>query len=126
MLAHQFPDVISPDTGRIMVDSTMQVVSNQGTLSNIFALGDVVQIGPNMGRAAMAQAGIVARNITALINGSRAESLYKPVLEIEAAINLTLGKVRLLFMITTRAGMKLTRNSLPAYYILLMGKGPNH
>lgn len=60
----------------------------------MFALGDVAESGgPKMARAVECQSHIVASNIVSSIKNNTAPSTYKPVLAVEGAIKLTLGKV---------------------------------
>lgn len=78
-----------------MVAPSLQINSPEGTADNIFALGDVAESGgPKMARAAECQSHIVASNIVSLIKSSTASDIYDPVMAVEGAIKLTLGKVR--------------------------------
>lgn len=95
-MASLHPSAVSSETSRILVRPTLQV-RRAGTPDDldlpIFALGDVAEHGgPQMARAAQAQAGVAAANILAMIAGQVPARAYKPDLFIEAAIKLTLGK----------------------------------
>jgi len=58
----------------------------------VFSLGDVAETGgPKMARAGFVQAGIVQRNILALINRAPLKD-YNPI-SIEGLLKLSLGKV---------------------------------
>lgn len=60
----------------------------------MFALGDVAESGgPKMARAAECQSQIVASNIVSMIKNTTAPGIYRPVMAVEGAIKLTLGKV---------------------------------
>lgn len=69
---------------------------------NVYACGDIADVDiPNpTGRSAYCQAMIVADNILLAARGKRPTAVYKPNL-IESGIKLTLGLVRILFMINT-------------------------
>ena len=89
------PSSISKTNGRILVKQNLQL--EDAALPHIFAIGDVAETGgPRMARAGFYQANIVADNVLASINGRDSAQLkiYKPDVGIEAAIKLTLGKVR--------------------------------
>lgn len=87
-------ECVSKETGRILVAPSLQVNSPEGPVDNIFALGDVSDSGgPKMARAAECQSHIVASNIVSLIKSSTARDIYQPVMAVEGAIKLTLGKV---------------------------------
>lgn len=74
---------------------SLQVNLPGGTIDNIFALGDVAESGgPKMARAAECQSHIAASNIVSLIKSTTAPGIYQPVMAVEGAIKLTLGKVR--------------------------------
>ncbi|KAH8721523.1 putative AMID-like mitochondrial oxidoreductase [Phaeosphaeriaceae sp. PMI808] len=86
------PESISKATSRILVKPTLQL-QHPDDPPHIFALGDVAETGgPKMARATYFQAGVVARNILALIDGKLPSSVYKPLMELEGSIKLTLGK----------------------------------
>ncbi|KAH3074111.1 hypothetical protein V6000_001681 [Aspergillus fumigatus] len=79
--------LINPDNGFIRVRPTLQLQDER--FSNIFAVGDIADTGAQKAaRPGSVQAGVVARNIQALIEGRRAEEEYVPP---PAAIHLTLG-----------------------------------
>ncbi|KAF4153584.1 hypothetical protein CNMCM8927_005633 [Aspergillus lentulus] len=79
--------LINPDNGFIRVRPTLQVQDER--FPNIFAVGDIADTGAQKAaRPGSMQAGVVARNIQALIEGRRAEEEYVPP---PAAIHLTLG-----------------------------------
>ncbi|KAH3440816.1 hypothetical protein KXV60_004838 [Aspergillus fumigatus] len=81
--------LINPDNGFIRVRPTLQLQDER--FSNIFAVGDIADTGAQKAaRPGSVQAGVVARNIQALIEGRRAEEEYVPP---PAAIHLTLGMV---------------------------------
>lgn len=81
--------LINPDNGFIRVRPTLQVQDER--FPNIFAVGDIADTGAQKAaRPGSMQAGVVARNIQALIEGRRAEEEYVPP---PAAIHLTLGMV---------------------------------
>ena len=87
--------MISKETSRICVESTLQLVASNSSTPNppIFALGDVADHnGPYMARAGWLQANVVANNIIAMIAGRNPSKLYKPNMFVEGAIKLTLGK----------------------------------
>ncbi|KAH7371024.1 hypothetical protein BKA66DRAFT_611676 [Pyrenochaeta sp. MPI-SDFR-AT-0127] len=88
------PEAISKQTGRILVQPTLQLaVPDKTVFSNIFALGDVAEHGgPRMARAVFMQAGIVRDNVLDLIAGRVASRRYSPSVGIEGAIQLTIGK----------------------------------
>jgi NADH dehydrogenase FAD-containing subunit len=79
------------------VEPTLHISSNgkfgsDGSLHNIFALGDVAATGgAKMARAGMMQAEIVCTNILALITGGNFRS-YVPS-PLESSLKLSLGKV---------------------------------
>ncbi|KAI7780360.1 hypothetical protein LA080_016084 [Diaporthe eres] len=84
---------VSKEIGRILVAPSLQVKLSGGTIENIFALGDVAESGgPKMARAAECQSHIAASNIVSLIKSTTAPGIYQPVMAVEGAIKLTLGK----------------------------------
>ncbi|KAI3390550.1 hypothetical protein diail_9211 [Diaporthe ilicicola] len=92
-MTNTFSECISKETGRILVTPALQIQSPEEIVDNIFALGDVAESGgPKMARAAQAQSLIVASNIVSLIQSAKAPSSYQPVMALEGAIKLTLGK----------------------------------
>lgn len=94
VLRRAFPDSISPDSGRILVQPTLQIASDQNVSGTRFALGDVADtVGPKMGRAAMLQAEIVAGNIVGMIKRQKASRIYKPWMSIEGLMHVTVGMV---------------------------------
>ena len=94
-MADLAPDSISKETNRILVKPTLQIADPDDAFPHIFALGDVAETGgPRMARAGQFQAEIVLANIIALINERNPSTVYKPRLDFEGAIKLTLGKVR--------------------------------
>ena len=83
---------ISKESSHIQVKPSLQVID--GRFPHIFALGDVAATGgPKMARAAFFQAEVVIENIQNLIKGRSSLSVYRPNVELEGAIKLTLGKV---------------------------------
>ncbi|PKX97890.1 NAD(P)/FAD-dependent oxidoreductase [Aspergillus novofumigatus IBT 16806] len=79
--------LINLDNGFIRVRPTLQLQDER--FPNIFAVGDIADTGAQKAaRPGSVQAGVVARNIQALIEGRRAEEEYAPS---PAAIHLTLG-----------------------------------
>ncbi|KAJ7864844.1 hypothetical protein B0H14DRAFT_2735870, partial [Mycena olivaceomarginata] len=96
IIASLLPEAISKETSRILVKPTLQVALADGRSPRIFALGDVAEHGgPKMGRAGLLQGYIVMDNILAMIHGRAPSAIYKPQLNIEGSIKLTLGKSRL-------------------------------
>lgn len=96
MLDSTFPYAISKETGRILVQPTLQIRSPDGkedTAIPIFAFGDVAEHGgPRMARAGWMQSRTVLNNILALTRGAIPTDVYKTQPFIEGAIKLTLGK----------------------------------
>ncbi|GIC84267.1 NAD(P)/FAD-dependent oxidoreductase [Aspergillus udagawae] len=86
--------LINPDNGFIRVRPTLQLQDEN--FPNIFAVGDIADTGAQKAaRPGSVQAGVVARNIQALIEGRRAEEEFAPP---PAAIHLTLGmKLNVIF-----------------------------
>ncbi|RHZ53003.1 NAD(P)/FAD-dependent oxidoreductase [Aspergillus thermomutatus] len=86
--------VINPDNGFVRVRPTLQLQDEN--FPNIFAVGDIADTGAQKAaRPGSVQAGVVARNIQALIEGRRAEEEYTPP---PAGIHLTLGlKLNVIF-----------------------------
>jgi NADH dehydrogenase FAD-containing subunit len=81
--------LINPDNGFVRVRPTLQL-QDKG-FPHIFAVGDIADTGAQKAaRPGSVQAGVVARNIQALIEGRRVEEEYAPP---PAAIHLTLGMV---------------------------------
>ena len=67
-------------------------IADEG-LPNVYALGDVAEsAGPHMARAAEMQAGVIAGNLVAAIRGRVPSKVYKPLIMIEGALKLTMGK----------------------------------
>lgn len=92
-LTNKMSECLSDKSGRILVAPSLQIRSPEGTISNIFALGDVAESGgPKMARAAEFQSQIVASNVVSLIKSRPGLSSYQPVKQLEGAIKLTLGK----------------------------------
>ncbi|KAJ7058237.1 hypothetical protein C8F01DRAFT_1150131 [Mycena amicta] len=92
------PDAISNESGHILVQPTLQILtaSESDALSRVFALGDVAQSGgPKMARAAQFQTEIVIKNICALAKESQARHVYTPNHFFEGSIKLTLGRGRI-------------------------------
>lgn len=87
---------------------TLQVAPKNGlndVNTPIFAFGDVAEHGgPRMARAAWFQAGVVHKNIMALIHGNQPGRTYQPNSFIEGAIKLTLGKTRSVIYSTDEKG----------------------
>ena len=87
------PEIISKETGRILVRPSLQVARRDDHLRHVFSLGDVAETGgPKMARAAFYQTEVVRRNIMSMIKGRPAEAVYAPQESIEGALKLTLGK----------------------------------
>ncbi|KAF7137102.1 hypothetical protein CNMCM5793_007115 [Aspergillus hiratsukae] len=86
--------LINSDNGFVRVRRTLQLQDE--SFPNIFAVGDIADTGAQKAaRPGSVQAGVVARNIQALIEGRRAEEEYAPP---PAAIHLTLGmKLNVIF-----------------------------
>ncbi|KAF7158933.1 hypothetical protein CNMCM5623_004112 [Aspergillus felis] len=86
--------LINPDNGFVRVRPTLQLEDEN--FPNIFAVGDIGDTGAQKAaRPGSVQAGVVARNIQALIEGRRPEEEYAPP---PAAIHLTLGmKLNVIF-----------------------------
>lgn len=84
------PDsLINPDNGFIRIKPTMQFQDPQ--YPNLFAVGDIADTGlRKAARPGSAQAGVVARNIQAMIERRKPEESYP---RMPAAIHLTLGMV---------------------------------
>ncbi|GES58776.1 amid-like NADH oxidoreductase [Aspergillus terreus] len=79
--------LINPDNGFIRIKPTMQFQDPQ--YPNLFAVGDIADTGlRKAARPGSAQAGVVARNIQAMIEGRKPEETYP---RMPAAIHLTLG-----------------------------------
>lgn len=80
---------VNPDNGgHIHVNKCLQVEGFQ----DIFAIGDVTDMGPQMARAAFMQAGVCRDNIMRLIKTESSEDLKEYVeQDFENALNLTLG-----------------------------------
>ncbi|KAF1847080.1 FAD/NAD(P)-binding domain-containing protein [Cucurbitaria berberidis CBS 394.84] len=94
ILSTFLPEVISKQTGRILVKPTLQLQpAGDSAFPNIFALGDVAEHGgPRMARAVHVQAGIVRDNILELIKGRSPSHEYSPQRWIEGSIQMTVGK----------------------------------
>ncbi|GAB1215731.1 hypothetical protein ATERTT37_004926 [Aspergillus terreus] len=90
------PGTLSLKDGRtIQYDLVIADPSNLNP--RIFALGDVAKTnGPQMARAARAQADVVTSNILSMIHQGQASTSYAPQ-TYESAIKLTLGKNRWVF-----------------------------
>ncbi|RDL38720.1 FAD protein [Venustampulla echinocandica] len=89
------PSSISPQTRRILVESTLQLRNGEDPksreLHNVFALGDVAETdGYRMARSGAMQAEVVRGNIIALINDKELEK-YSPIAA-EGGLKLSLGK----------------------------------
>ncbi|EAW11770.1 NAD(P)/FAD-dependent oxidoreductase [Aspergillus clavatus NRRL 1] len=83
--------LINPQNGFVRVRPTLQLQDE--LYGNIFAVGDIADTGAQKAaRPGSVQAGVVARNIQALIEGRDAQETYTPPL---AGIHLTLGIVGL-------------------------------
>jgi NADH dehydrogenase FAD-containing subunit len=83
-----------------VTEETMVKMLNRPSLSrklkypHIYALGDVAETGAvRMGRAAVIQASVVAKNITRAVKG-KALKEYHSITLLEVGIGLTLGLVR--------------------------------
>lgn len=86
-LVRTLPGQINPNNGFIRVQSTLQLQD----YPNIFAVGDIADTGAHKAaRPGAAQAAAVAKNIRALIDGSRPTEKYSVS---PAGIHLTLGLV---------------------------------
>ncbi|CAP65249.1 uncharacterized protein PODANS_5_4850 [Podospora anserina S mat+] len=80
-------DVINKKNGFVKVKPTMQI--DGGPWENLFAVGDINDCGAHKAaKPGMVQAGVAARNITALIRGEEAEEQLEVA---PAGIHLTLG-----------------------------------
>lgn len=94
MLETLVPAAVCPTTRQILVRPTLQIADPSNPNPRIFALGDVAKTnGPQMARAARAQADVVTSNILSMIYQGQASTSYAPQ-TYESAIKLTLGKVR--------------------------------
>ena len=72
----------------------MQTPHHNHPLTTIFASGDGAESGgPKMARAGQFQSDIVQANIVAMVKGQHPCITYKPRVDVEGAIKLTLGKV---------------------------------
>ncbi|KAL4890010.1 hypothetical protein BDV59DRAFT_185513 [Aspergillus ambiguus] len=79
--------LINPENGFVRIKPTMQFQDPQ--YPNLFAVGDIADTGlRKAARPGSAQAGVVARNIQAMIEGRKPEETYP---RMPAAIHLTLG-----------------------------------
>ncbi|EAU33083.1 conserved hypothetical protein [Aspergillus terreus NIH2624] len=91
------PAAVCPTTRQILVRPTLQIADPSNLNPRIFALGDVAKTnGPQMARAARAQADVVTSNILSMIHQGQASTSYAPQ-TYESAIKLTLGKNRWVF-----------------------------
>lgn len=85
--------ITNPDNGFIRIRPTMQF--QDPSYPHLFAVGDIADTGVRKAaRPGAAQAGVVARNIHALIEGGTPEESFP---RIPAAIHITLGMVSILF-----------------------------
>ncbi|KAJ5292226.1 hypothetical protein N7478_001477 [Penicillium angulare] len=85
------PASVSQETQRVLVKPSLQL--QDARFPNVFALGDVAEThGPKMARAGYFQAEIVSENILNMIRGNAPNKLYRPMMEVEGAIRLSLGK----------------------------------
>ncbi|PVH96108.1 FAD/NAD(P)-binding domain-containing protein [Periconia macrospinosa] len=100
------PDSISKESSRILVSPTLQVLHENNKFPHIFAFGDVAETGgPKMARASLFQGDIVARNIFDSIHGKPSSHVYKPLMELEGSIKLTLGKKKgVIYSMNDRGG----------------------
>lgn len=95
---------------------SLQVNLSGGAIDNIFALGDVAESGgPKMARAAECQSQIAASNIVSLIKSTTAPGTYQPVLAVEGAIKLTLGKVCYLSTTPGRVPTNVVQSAVALY-----------
>jgi NADH dehydrogenase FAD-containing subunit len=86
--------LLNPANGMIRVRPTLQFADQK--YSNLFAVGDIADTGAHKAaRPGMVQAGVVASNIVAMIEGRACEEKFVPG---PAAIHLTLGMVCLLLI----------------------------
>lgn len=82
----------------------------------MFALGDVAESGgPKMARAVECQSQIVASNIVSMIKSTTAPGIYRPVMAVEGAIKLTLGKVCYLDTIPVRVPANMFQTAVALY-----------
>lgn len=86
------PASVSKETQRVLIKPSLQL--QDARFPNIFALGDVAETnGPKMARAGYFQAEVVSTNILKMIRGNTPTKLYRPMMDVEGAIKLSLGKV---------------------------------
>lgn len=95
---------------------SLQITLSGGAIDNIFALGDVAESGgPKMARAAECQSHIAASNIVSLVKSTTAPGIYQPVMAVEGAIKLTLGKVRYLNKTLARVPANVFQSAVALY-----------
>jgi NADH dehydrogenase, FAD-containing subunit len=91
-VANFAPASVSKETQRVLVKPNLQL--QDARFPNIFSLGDVAETyGPKMARAGYFQAEVVSTNILKMIRGNTPNKLYRPMVDVEGAIKLSLGKV---------------------------------